>query len=173
MNDHALSIVAGIHLVGVVSWLGLIINSALVYLPVEQKLDREGLLATFPGFQKRTLWISLSAVIVLIAAGTILTVTNENDAGPSHMFSNPWSTLIFIKHILVAGMLIFQGWSVFVIHPRLIKILRNLHAAGLNLPDEAEKNVRLLLRRTRVFYVFSAILGVGVLVIIGVVLTLY
>ena len=46
MKDNAQAIVAGIHLVAVVTWLGLIINSSLVYLPAEEKLDREGLLTT-------------------------------------------------------------------------------------------------------------------------------
>lgn len=90
------------------TWLGLIINSPLVYLPAEEKLDREGLLATFPGFHKKSLWISIIAVIILVAAGTILTVNNENDPGPGQIFSNPWSTLIVIKHMLVVGMLVFQ-----------------------------------------------------------------
>ena len=173
MNDNVLAVVAVIHLVAVVAWRGLIISSALVYLPSEQKLDREGLVATFPGFQKRSLWISVSAVIVLIVAGTILTVNNENDAGPAHMFSNPWSTLIVVKHILVAGMVVLQGWALFVIHPELIKVLRNLHDEGLSLPAEAETGMRRLLRRTQAVYIISSILGIGVLMIIGVVLTLY
>ena len=61
MKDNAQAIVAGIHLVAVVTWLGLIINSSLVYLPAEEKLDREGLLATFPGFYKKSVWISVIA----------------------------------------------------------------------------------------------------------------
>ena len=167
MDNHIIAVAAWIHLVAIVTWLGLIINSALVFLPVVGKLDIAAKRVLLPSFHKKTGALSIIAVIILAATGIILTVTNESDAGPTHLFANPWSTLIVLKHILVGAIIVLQAWSLFILQPRLIKLIQSPSSDG------AELSIKRLMRLNSLSAILSSILGCGVLFIITVVLTFY
>jgi hypothetical protein len=167
MDNHIIAVIAWIHLVAVVSWLGLIINSALVFLPAMGRLDLAGLRAILPSFHKKTVVLSIIDVIILVAAGIILTVTNGSDAGPTHLFANPWSTLIVSKHVLVGAMVVLQAWSLFILQPRLIKLVQSPSSGGV------EPYIRRLMRLDSLSAILSSILGCGVLLIIAIVLQFY
>ncbi len=167
MDNHIIAVVAWIHLVAIVAWLGLIISSALVFLPVVEKLDIAAKRVLLPPFHKKTVALSIIAVIILAATGIILTVTNESDAGPTHLFANPWSTLIVLKHILVGTMVVLQAWSLFILQPRLIKLVQFPSSDGVEL------SIKRLMRLNSLFATLSSILGCGALLIIAAVLTFY
>ena len=167
MDNHIIAVVSWIHLIAVVTWLGLIINSALVFLPVMRKLDLAGMRAMFPAFHKKIVVLSIIAVIILAIAGIILTVTNGTDAGPAHLFANPWSTLIVSKHILVGAMVVLQAWSLFILQPRLIKLVQSPSS------DCVELSIKRLMRLNSLSAILSSILGCGVLLIIAIVMTFY
>lgn len=167
MDNHIIAVVAWIHLVAIVAWLGLIISSALVFLPVVGKLDIAAKQVLLPSFHKKTVVISIIAVTILATTGIILTVTNESDAGPTHLFANPWTTLIVLKHILVGAMIVLQAWSLFILQPRLIKLVLFPSSDGVQF------SIKQLIRLNCLSAILSSILGCGVLLIIAVVLTFY
>jgi uncharacterized membrane protein len=167
MNGHIIAVVAWIHLISVVSWLGLIISSALVFLPAMGKLDLAGMRAVFPAFHKRMRVLSITAVIILLAAGIILTVTNSSDTGSMHLFANPWMRLIVSKHVLVGAMLLLQAWSLFILQPRLIKLIQSPPSEG------ADISIKRLMRLNSLSAILSSILGCGVLLLIAIVLQFY
>jgi uncharacterized membrane protein len=167
MNSHIIAVVVWIHLVAVVSWLGLIISSALVFLPSMGRLDLAGMRAILHSFHKKTIVLSTIAVIILVAAGIILTVTNGSDAGTTHLFANPWMRLIVSKHVLVGAMVLLQAWSLFILQPRLIKLVESP-------PSEiSEPSIKRLMRLNSLAAILSSILGCGVLLIIAIVLQFY
>ena len=167
MDNHIIAVVAWIHLVAIVAWLGLIISSALVFLPIVGKLDIAAKRILLPSFHKKTVALSIIAVIILAATGIILTVTNESDASTTHLFANPWSTLIVLKHILVGAMVVLQAWSLLILQPRLIKLVQFPSSDGVEL------SIKRLMRLNSFSAILSAILGCGTLLIIAVVLTFY
>jgi hypothetical protein len=108
------------------------------------------------------------ALIVVFIAGTILAITNENEEGIMHLFGNPWSALIVLKHSLIGVMVLLQAWSFFILQPRLAKLLKSGENDGTAYPA-----VKKLWDLDNVSYVLTALLGCGVLLIIAIVLAFY
>lgn len=75
--------------------------------------------------------------------------------------------LIVSKHVLVGAMVLLQAWSLFVLHPRLIKLIQSPPSDG------ADISIKRLMHLNSLSAIISSIMGCGVLLIIAIVLQFY
>jgi hypothetical protein len=169
MSDTWVAIVLWIHLMAIVTWLGLIVNSAFAFFPALKILPPAARADTLAAYQRKALLISVVAVVVLGIAGTVLVLTQASNGTMSPM-TDPWTRLIAIKHVLIGAMLVLQLFALLSIQPSLIRALREIG----NAPD-ALKTARLntLANWNRAIALATSLLGFGVLAIIAFVVTFY
>jgi uncharacterized membrane protein len=78
---------------------------ARVILPaLRRTLDGPGLATTVPAVERRALPIVVAAIVVFIVTGVYLLLVDERYTGIGD-FSNQWSTLMLVKHMVVLVMI--------------------------------------------------------------------
>jgi uncharacterized membrane protein len=145
-----------VHLSAIVTWVGLWFNTVFVFGSLRQYAAEATRGNFIEAYRKRYLTITWAAIAVFIVTGIILMETNENYPGLAHFFSNTWSTLVTIKHVIVILMLIISFTLLYSVLPKL--------RAAIGAKDEA--TVTRLMRREKFAVVTLAVLGWAVLLII-------
>lgn len=94
-----------LHALASLLFVGHYLLLALVYLPVfgEGSLD-----ALREGSRRSRPWL-YAAMGVFALTGTHLTLVDPGYLGIGH-FANPWSLLMLVKHLLIAGMFALGFW---------------------------------------------------------------
>ena len=170
MSDTAMAIIISIHLMAIVTWLGLIVSSAFVFFPSLGRLAADARANALATYRKNAIIVSTVAVLVLATAGTILTAAEPHPEATGGLFPDQWTTLIVIKHLLIGAILLFQMLALFGVQPRLIKALKESGDAPT--PEEA-KRIKIMTRRNQGLALLSTLAGFGVLAIISFVVTFY
>ncbi len=145
-----------VHLTAIVTWVGLWFNTLFAFNSFRQYIAEATKSNFIETYRKRYLTITWAAIAVFIVTGVILMETNENYPGLAHFFSNDWSTLVTIKHVIVILMLIIS----FVL---LYSILPKLRAAIIAKDQVAAER---LMQREKFAIMSMAVLGLAVLLII-------
>lgn len=82
---------------------------ARIILPaVRQSVDPSAGASTLLTVERRALPLVLVAVVLFLATGTYLLVSDPHYAGLGNLFASTWTTLLLVKHVLV-GVLIVLG----------------------------------------------------------------
>jgi len=149
---------AWFHLMAIVTWLGLVIYSALMFFPSIARAALPARAVELADFRRKAIGILLAAIIVFAITGFALIMMNEHDEGMGNVFANDWTTMIFTKHILIILMIILEFWVLFVSVPRLIK------AGGEPVRDTG---FRRNIGQIQVSNVISIILGMAVLFLVA------
>jgi len=145
-----------VHLTAIVTWVGLWFNTVFVFGALRQYAAEATRGNFIEAYRKRYLTITWASIAVFIVTGIILMETNENYPGLAHFFSNTWSTLVTLKHVIVILMLIISFTLLYSILPKL--------RAAIGAKDEA--TVTRLMQREKFAVATLAILGWAILLII-------
>jgi putative copper export protein len=128
--------------------VGYYLFTGLIYLPVlERRMQADALRETLEQVSARLQPLFGGALVAFLVTGTYLMLINKSYLGLGHFFSNPWSSLIVIKHGLVLAFLALAVYS-----------------ERANLPRISADNPRPLQQFRRALYV-NLILGVIILLL--------
>lgn len=101
-----------LHVLATVVFVGYYLFTGLIYLPVfERQLQINTLRELLECISARLRPIFGSSLLIFLVTGTHLMVINKNYLGLGQFFSNPWSVLMVIKHVLVLAFLILAIFS--------------------------------------------------------------
>ena len=86
--------------------IGYFVFTSLIFLPVlERHIRANELCELLEKVSSLLLPFFGGPLLAFLVTGTYLMVINENYLGLGHFFSNPWSSLIVIKHFLLVPFL--------------------------------------------------------------------
>ena len=115
-----------LHTLAMVIVLGYYGILARVVLPALRKvLDGDALVVAVPAMERRALPIVLLAIVLFVVTGIYLLVNGDQYAGIGD-FSNTWSTMMLVKHLLIVGMI-----ALGVVVDRLARAVGDASGEGL------------------------------------------
>jgi uncharacterized membrane protein len=101
--DIVQAVAAWLHSLATVVLLGYYAILALIVLPVLRRVvDGPALGRAIPAIERRALPLVFASIGVFGVTGMYLVLTDDRFLGLGHFFGSTWSTLIVIKHVLVA-----------------------------------------------------------------------
>jgi uncharacterized membrane protein len=121
-----------LHVLATIVMIGHYFFISLIYLPVfERQMQGTALRDMLESVSARLRPYFGGSLIIFLVTGSYLMLINEHYQGLGHFFSNPWSSLIVIKHALVLAFLALAIYSERVIlgqisdeNPRALKQFR-------------------------------------------------
>jgi uncharacterized membrane protein len=100
-----------LHVLATIVMIGYFIFTSLIYLPIfERQMQANALRDLLEQISARFRPYFGGSLLIFLVTGAYLMLINENYLGIGHFFSNPWSALIVIKHMLV---LVFLALAIF------------------------------------------------------------
>jgi uncharacterized membrane protein len=102
----------GLHTLATVIFVGYYLLLSLLYLPVLAKAEMGGGVALSEISRRSRPWLYASLLIFALT-GVYLTLVDANYPGLGN-FSNPWSVLMLVKHLLILAMVAIGFWYNFV-----------------------------------------------------------
>lgn len=94
-----------LHALGTVVFIGYFLLLSLIFLPV--LAENNGTILSEISKRSRP-WMYIS-LLVFIVTGIMLLLANPNYLGVAN-FSNLWSILMLVKHVLILGMIVIGFW---------------------------------------------------------------
>jgi uncharacterized membrane protein len=88
----------------VIAWGYYGILGRIVLPALERSLDRPTETRTLVAIEHRALPLVLLSVVLFLVTGSYLLVANSHYAGLGDFFANTWTTLMLLKHLVVAGL---------------------------------------------------------------------
>ena len=120
MTNYLVAISTWLHALATIVMIGYFVFSSLIYLPVfERQLQANALRALLEQISNRLKPFFGGSLLIFIVTGTHLMLINENYLGLGKFFSNSWSILMVIKHVLVVA---FFALAIFSDRAYLAKI---------------------------------------------------
>jgi uncharacterized membrane protein len=142
MNLIILALNHFLHLLATIIWIGGIIMILLVILPsAKASLASTPMLNGFmKEFTKRFTPMANLSIFVLIVTGVFITLYDKNYVG-FFDFSNSWSLVVFLKHLVVVLMVIIHFYRGLILIPKIGRLssqayesrIANLRKFSLNL----------------------------------------
>jgi uncharacterized membrane protein len=125
MEDIFVAILRWFHLTATVLWIGLAVNTALVFQPLfRDKVSSESKGAYLEAMLSKIRPLTWIAVITFAITGFIIMVLSNNFEGFSNYFANSWTEIITFKHVVVFGMVFLAVYQLNGILPKLIQALK-------------------------------------------------
>jgi uncharacterized membrane protein len=101
-----------LHTLATIVMIGYFLFTSLIYLPVfERQMKADALRDLLEHVSARLRPFFGGSLLIFIVTGTYLMLINENYLGLGNFFSNPWSSLIVVKHFLVLPFLALAVYS--------------------------------------------------------------
>ncbi len=121
-NPFVLGAVYCIHLLATVLWIGGILTNAFVFVPSAQAaLDPPSMGKFMGAVMKRFRPMVYICMLLLMVTGGVMTVVNPSYSG-AMKFTNLWTTLSLIKHIVVLLMVVIAVVMFEVVVPKMGKL---------------------------------------------------
>lgn len=112
MSNLLVALSTWLHVLATIVMIGYYVFTCLIYLPVlERKMQANALRDLLEQVSARLQPYFGGSLLVFLVTGTYLMLINKNYHGLGHFFSNPWSALIVIKHVLVLAFLALAVFS--------------------------------------------------------------
>lgn len=94
-----------LHSLATVVLLGYYAILALIVVPILRRVvNGPALGRIIPAIERRALPLIIGALVVFLATGLYLMLTDERFLGFGRFFDSGWSTLIVVKHLVVAAL---------------------------------------------------------------------
>jgi uncharacterized membrane protein len=107
MSTILIALSTGLHVLATIVFVGYYLFTGLIYLPVfERQMPTNALREVLECVSKRLRPYFGGSLLIFLVTGTYLMLINKNYLGLGYFFSNPWSILIVIKHVLVLAFLV-------------------------------------------------------------------
>jgi uncharacterized membrane protein len=111
MTTFLVALSTWLHTLATIIMIGYYIFTSLVYLPIfERQMQAKALRDLLEQISARFRPLFGGALLAFLVTGTYLMLINANYLGIGHFFSNAWSSLIVIKHLLV---LVFLALAIY------------------------------------------------------------
>ena len=112
MSTILVALSTWLHALATIVMIGYFIFTSLIYLPVfERQIQSNALRPLLEQISARLKPFFGGSVLIFIVTGTHLMLINENYLGLGKFFSNSWSVLMVIKHVLVVAFLALAIFS--------------------------------------------------------------
>jgi uncharacterized membrane protein len=112
MSTMLIALSTWLHTLATIVFVGYYVFTSLIYLPILQsQMDANVLRDLLKQTTGRMQPYFGGALLVFLVTGTYLMLINQSYLGLGHFFSNPWSSLIVIKHGLVLAFLALAVYS--------------------------------------------------------------
>ena len=112
MSTILIALSTWLHALATIVMIGYFIFTSLIYLPVlERQIQVNALRPLLEHISARLKPFFGGSVLIFIVTGTHLMLINENYLGLGKFFSNSWSVLMVIKHVLVVAFLALAIFS--------------------------------------------------------------
>jgi uncharacterized membrane protein len=123
MNLIILSFSRFFHLLATVMWIGGIVMIILVILPgAKATLESASMVKSLmKDISKRFTPMANISILVLIVTGIVIAY-NEKNFTDFFDFNNPWNAVMFLKHFLVALMIIIHFYRGLILNPKIGKL---------------------------------------------------
>lgn len=89
----------------VIAWGYYGILGRIVLPALERSLDRPTETRTLVALEKRALPLVLLSVVLFVVTGSYLLITSSKYAGLGDFLANTWTSLMLLKHLVVAGLI--------------------------------------------------------------------
>jgi uncharacterized membrane protein len=110
MTQVFISVSVWLHSLATVVLIGHYLLLVLIYLPALTKKGLEGTSGLFLSeISKRSRGWMYASLLIFIITGLYLMLVNPKYLGVGN-FSNPWSILMLVKHLIIVGMIAVGGW---------------------------------------------------------------
>ena len=120
MTNYLVALSTWLHALATIVMIGYFIFTSLIFLPVfERQIQVNALRPLLEHISARLKPFFGGSLLIFIVTGTHLMLINENYLGLGKFFSNSWSVLMVIKHVLVVA---FLALAVFSERAYLVKI---------------------------------------------------
>jgi len=120
MTNYLVALSTWLHALATIVMIGYFIFTSLIFLPVfERQIQVNALRPLLEHISARLKPFFGGSLLIFIVTGTHLMLVNENYLGLGKFFSNSWSVLMVIKHVLVVA---FLALAVFSERAYLVKI---------------------------------------------------
>src|SRR5512136_1063346 len=112
MSTSLVALSTWLHSLATIVMIGYYLFASLIYLPVfERQMKANDLRILLEQVSARLRPLFGGSLLIFLVTGTHLMLINENYLGLGNFFSNLWSILIVIKHVLVLAFLILAIFS--------------------------------------------------------------
>jgi len=120
MTNYLVALSTWLHALATIVMIGYFIFTSLIYLPVfERQIQVNALRDLLEKVSARLRPFFGGSLLIFLITGAHLMLINENYLGLGKFFSNSWSVLMVIKHVLVV---VFLALAVFSERAYLAKI---------------------------------------------------
>lgn len=117
-----LSVANWLHLAATVMWFGAMVTNFLVLMPAaRESLEPPVMGRLFGAFMKRFRSLVYTCIITLFITGVVMMPLNMLYLGPGD-FSNLWTQLLLVKHILIIIMVVMVVYAFESLTPRVGKL---------------------------------------------------
>jgi len=112
MSNLLVALSTWLHVLATIVMIGYYLFTTLVYLPIfERRMSADALRDLLEQVSARLRPLFGGSLLIFLITGAHLMLINRNYLGLGHFFSNPWSVLIVIKHVLVLAFLALAAIS--------------------------------------------------------------
>ncbi len=112
MSTFLIGLSTGLHVLATIVFVGYYLFTGLIYLPViERRMPANALRELLECVSERLRPYFGGSLLIFLSTGTYLMLINKNYLGLGYFFSNPWSVLIVIKHVVVLAFLVLAVFS--------------------------------------------------------------
>jgi len=112
MTNYLVAFSTWLHALATIVMIGYFIFTSLIYLPVfERQIQLNALRTLLEQISARLRPFFGGSLLIFLVTGTHLMLINENYLGLGKFFSNSWSVLMVIKHVLVVAFLALAVFS--------------------------------------------------------------
>jgi len=112
MSTILVALSTWLHTLATIVMIGYFVFTSLIYLPVfARQMQANALRDLLEQVSARLRPFFGGALLIFLVTGTHLMLINQNYLGLGNFFSNPWSVLIVVKHVLVLPFLALAVFS--------------------------------------------------------------
>ena len=112
MSTILVALSTWLHTLATIVMIGYFVFTSLIYLPVfARQMQANALRDLLEQISARLRPFFGGALLIFLVTGTHLMLINQNYLGLGNFFSNPWSVLIVVKHVLVLPFLALAVFS--------------------------------------------------------------
>ena len=112
MSTILMALSTWLHALATIVMIGYFVFTSLIYLPVfERQMQANALRDLLEKVSARLRPLFGGSLLIFLVTGTHLMLINENYLGLGKFFSNSWSVLMVIKHVLVVAFLALAVFS--------------------------------------------------------------
>ena len=112
MSSLLITVSTWLHALATIVFVGYYLFTGLIYLPVlERRMQADAMRELLEQASAQLRPFFGGSLLIFLLTGTHLMLINENYRGLGNFFTNPWSALMVLKHVLVLAFLVVAVYS--------------------------------------------------------------